>query len=74
MRLGQQMAMCQLLVNLLRLFHVGSRGVSRLNTGDQMRILRITGFDSDGLCSRTMRNLPFVQYELAGRIRERTVR
>jgi len=56
------------------LFHIRSGRIGRLNTSDQMRILRITGFDSDGLCSRTMRNLPFVQYELAGRIRERTVR
>src|SRR5216683_2824182 len=58
------MATFQLLMNQLRLFHIGSRCIGGLNAGDEMRGLRITGFDFDALCTHTTRTLLFAQYEL----------
>ena len=58
------MATFHFLMYQLRLFPIGSRCIGGLNTGDEMRVLRITGFDFDALCTPTTRNLLFAQYEL----------
>src|SRR5215467_14007053 len=58
------MAAFQVLRDQLRLFPIGSRCIGGLNAGDYVRVLRITGFDFDALCTQTTRTLLFAPYEL----------